>query len=84
MITFSISVIIVIAAIIGLINRKDMFVDGLCCGIILMACFSIVTTYIDNMKPSAIDVYQNKTILKINYKNGVPVDSIVVFKDKEK
>ena len=35
-------------------------------------------------KPTAMDVYQGKTTLEITYKDGVPVDSIVVFKDKEK
>jgi uncharacterized membrane protein len=35
-------------------------------------------------KPTAIDVYQGKTTLEITYKDGVPVDSVVVFKNKEK
>ena len=35
-------------------------------------------------RPTAMDVYQGKTTLKVTYKNGVPVDSVVVFKDKEK
>jgi hypothetical protein len=34
-----------------------------------------------NNKPKAMDVYQGKTTLEITYKDGVPVDSIVVFKD---
>lgn len=37
-----------------------------------------------SIKPSAMDVYQGKTTLEITYRNGVPVDSVVVFKDKEK
>ena len=35
-------------------------------------------------KPTAMDVYKGKTTLEITYKDGVPVDSVVVFKDKEK
>lgn len=35
-------------------------------------------------KPTAMDVYQGKTTLEITYRDGVAVDSIVVFKDKEK
>lgn len=31
-------------------------------------------------KPSAMDVYQGKTTLEITYRDGVPVDSVVVFK----
>lgn len=30
--------------------------------------------------PSAMDVYQGKTTLKITYKDSIPVDSVVVFK----
>ena len=31
-------------------------------------------------KPKAMDVYSGKTTLEITYKNGVPTDSIVVWK----
>lgn len=34
-------------------------------------------------KPTAMDVYQGKTTLEITYKDGIPVDSIVVFKNKK-
>lgn len=33
--------------------------------------------------PRAIDVYRGKTTLQITYQDSIPVDSIVVFKDKE-
>ena len=36
------------------------------------------------IKPTAMDVYQGKTTLEITYKDGVPVDSVVVFKNNEK
>lgn len=32
--------------------------------------------------PTAMDVYQGKTTLEITYKDGVAVDSTVVFKNK--
>lgn len=38
----------------------------------------------ENYKPTAMDVYQGKTTLEITYKDGVPVDSVVVFKGREK
>jgi membrane-bound ClpP family serine protease len=38
----------------------------------------------ESCKPTAMDVYKGKTTLEITYKDGVPVDSVVVFKDKEK
>ena len=31
-------------------------------------------------KPTAIDVYKNKTTLEITYRDGVPIDTVVVFK----
>lgn len=34
-------------------------------------------------QPTAMDVYQGKTTLEITYKDGVAIDSVVVFKDKE-
>ncbi len=54
-------------------------------------CFGAIGAYIlsggimmyqESFKPTAMDVYQNKTTLEITYKDGVPVDSVVVFKDK--
>ena len=35
-------------------------------------------------RPTAMDVYQGKTTLEITYKDGVPVDSVVVWKGGEK
>lgn len=32
--------------------------------------------------PTAMDVYQGKTTLEITYKDGVAIDSTVVFKNK--
>ena len=52
----------------------------------ILACVGsvlIVTNYYEK-KPSAIDVYQGKTTLEITYKDSVAVDSVVVFKNKEK
>lgn len=43
-----------------------------------------IMMYDESNKPTAMEVYQGKTTLEITYKDGIPVDSIVVFKDKEK
>ena len=43
-----------------------------------------ITVLNDKNKITPMDVYQGKTTLEITYRNGVPVDSVVVFKDKEK
>lgn len=41
---------------------------------------SCILLFIHLMKPTAIDVYEGKTTLEITYKDGVPIDSIVVWK----
>lgn len=49
------------------------------------AVFSVGVCKLDIcLAPTAIDVYQGKTTLEIIYKDGVPVDSVVVFKTEKK
>lgn len=54
---------------------------------ILIVCFAITfigwVGYNIGManKPTAMDVYQGKTTLEITYKDGIPIDSVVVFKN---
>ena len=43
-----------------------------------------IMMYQESCKPTAMDVYQGKTTLQITYKDSIPVDSVVVFKNKEK
>lgn len=33
-------------------------------------------------KPSALEVYQGKTTLEITYKDSIPIDSVVVYKER--
>lgn len=40
----------------------------------------IVHEGIQSLEPSAIDVYRGKTTLEITYRDGIPVDTVVVFK----
>lgn len=35
-------------------------------------------------KPTAMDVYKGKTTLETTYKEGIPIDSVVVWKDVKK
>ena len=35
-------------------------------------------------KPTALDVYRGSTTLQITYQDSIPIDSVVVFKNKEK
>lgn len=49
--------------------------------IVAIALFGIHESV--HKEPTAMDVYQGKTTLEITYKDGIPVDSVVVFKNKE-
>lgn len=56
---------------------------GLIVGTLLLL-FSITLAYAcfpEKIVPSAIDVYRGRTTLEITYKDGNPVDSVVVYKD---
>ena len=47
-----------------------------CVGVVTILCWAIDR----DITPTAMDVYQGKTTLSITYEDGVPVDSIVIFK----
>lgn len=56
---------------------------GLVVGALLLL-FSIILAcacFPEKIAPSAIDVYRGRTTLEITYKDGNPVDSVVVYKD---
>lgn len=53
-----------------------MFVIGYVIGVIMTYMMFVANI------PSAMDVYQGKTELEYTYRNGVAIDSVVVFKDK--
>lgn len=49
--------------------------------------FGVIGAYIVSgavimLKPTAMDVYRGKTTLEITYKDGMPIDSVVVFKEE--
>lgn len=51
-------------------------------------CSVIVTIvlidYNSKDNPTALDVYEGKTTLEITYRDSIPIDSIVVFKEEFK
>ena len=49
---------------------------------LIALCTVCVCGIITTSNPQAIDVYRGKTTLKITYKDSIPIDSVVVFKDK--
>ena len=49
--------------------------------IIFVALFS---SHENRNTPTALDVYEGKTTLEITYRDSIPIDSIVVFKEEFK
>lgn len=49
---------------------------------ILGVVFIILGLYLETKDkyPKAIDVYRNKTTLRITYQDSIPLDTVVVFK----
>ena len=83
-------IIIGLIVLISFINNNgygDMDV-GVFFGILLTIFFvieiGIISTIIEGSKPTPMDVYQGKTTLEITYRDSIPVDSVVVFKEEFK
>ena len=51
--------------------------------LLILACIGLefICVYIANT-PTALDVYEGNTELRITYEGKVPVDSVVIFKKK--
>ena len=47
-----------------------------------VTAIAIITWHTVEPKPTALDVYRGNTELKITLINGIPVDTVVVFKNK--
>ena len=86
LITLCINVCIIISLIIVLkdsISNKATYDDTPIFFITMILNIIIAFCLIINLrKPRAINVYQGNTTLEITYKDGVPIDSVVVWKDK--
>ena len=50
--------------------------------IFLLTLGIFVSLLVLSEEPQAMDVYKGKTTLEITYKDGVAIDSTVVFKNK--
>lgn len=75
------SILVIIVGIIIRLTDEAPLLDV--CLIIIGSIFLFIGLFIIDT-PTAIDVYRGKTTLEITYKDSIPVDSVVVFKDKEK
>lgn len=66
-------------------NGNGKFDVGVFFGIILFILVSIeivlLSSILEDPKPTAMDVYQGKTTLEYTIRDSVKIDSVVVFKD---
>lgn len=69
-------------------NNKDgygSYVFGMFCGLLIAVLFAsemaCIYKSIYDQEPKAMDVYQGKTTIEYTIRDGVKVDSIVVFKE---
>lgn len=86
LVIIGIIIFLVIVGIIEINNSKNAKFDvGVFFGIVLSTLIVIEVVLLSSIlktpKPTAMDVYQGKTTLEYTIRDGVKVDSIVVFKD---
>lgn len=66
-------------------NKNAKFDVGIFLGIILSMLLAIevvlLSSILEDPKPTAMDVYRGKTTLEYTIRDGIKIDSIVVFKD---
>ena len=67
---------------IKLANYEDSYAVIYLALAIILGCVSICCVAIIINQPTAMDVYKGKTELQITYKGTIPIDSVVVFKNK--
>lgn len=77
-------IVFILSATLGLSYNEEK-VTEVCFEIVkgsVVALFTICVCGIIKIKtPQAIDVYRGKTTLEITYKDSIPIDSVVVFKE---
>ena len=61
------------------IEKGNSFPTFIAC---IYSLIIVVLSAIYLKEPTALDVYRGKTTLEITYKDGVPIDSTVVWKDR--
>ena len=66
-------------------NDKDYrFISALLLVISTVILTGLISSYESRNIPTAMDVYQGKTTLEITYRDTIPIDSVVIFKDEFK
>lgn len=65
-------------------NKDSRSISAFLLSVFVIIAFAAYLTYENRKIPTAMDVYQGKTTLEITYRDSIPVDSIIVFKDEFK
>ena len=69
-------------------RQKEPYSFGFLCGFAIFAFIALeimcICGIISKSRPKAMDVYQGKTTIEYTIRDGVKVDSIVVYKDRIK
>lgn len=75
-------ILAIVCIILGVILRVYDDFPGLDLGCVCIG-LTLLIVYLFSDVPTALDVYQGKTTLEITYKDGIPIDSVVVFKNQK-
>ena len=69
-------------------RQKEPYSFGFLCGFATFAFIALeilcIYEIVSEPRPKAMDVYQGKTTIEYTIRDGVKVDSIVVYKDRIK
>ena len=87
MVFLNLGIIFIAVGILGFILAIKYDIDILAIVCITLFCVGTVITVcwrIDrDINPTAMDVYRGRTTLEITYKDGIPIDTVVVFKERK-
>lgn len=72
--------ILIVGGIICFIGSDSPFPGTIMSILIGVILIMIAAAAEEKYGPTAMDVYQGKTTLRITYEDGIPIDSVVVFK----
>ena len=79
-------ILLVIVVIIAVDSNGDAKFDvgiffGIVVSILMVIEVVLLSSILEDPKPTAMDVYQGKTTLEYTIRDNVKIDSVVVFKD---
>ena len=84
-IIIGIAIIFLSVLCIQFISEETPYSWGVLCGFVIFALIVLEMLCIDKIvsepRPKAMDVYQGKTTIEYTIRDGVKVDSVVVWKD---